>query len=101
MILEATFVDDIGGFLAALGDDVIGAEVVGGGFEVGEGELRERRELTSGIIGAVGGRRKIVDVVFVIIEMRAASGNRIFGKRRCTTAHYSDNRLGAPNNANY
>jgi len=36
VVLEAAFVDDIGGFLAALGDDVVGAEVVGGGSEVGE-----------------------------------------------------------------
>lgn len=35
-VVEATSVDDIGSFLAALGDDVIGAEAVGGGFEVGE-----------------------------------------------------------------
>ncbi|KAK9998908.1 hypothetical protein SO802_018511 [Lithocarpus litseifolius] len=36
VVLEAAFVDDIGGFLADLGDDVVGAEVVGSGFEVGD-----------------------------------------------------------------
>ena len=36
VVLEAAFVDDIGGFLVALGDDVVGPEVLGGGSEVGE-----------------------------------------------------------------
>ena len=36
VVLEVAFVDNIGGFLAALGDDVVGVEVVGGSSEVGE-----------------------------------------------------------------
>ncbi len=31
VVLEAALEDDIGGFLAAFGDDVVCAEVVGGG----------------------------------------------------------------------
>lgn len=87
---------------------MIGAEVVGGGFEVGEGKLRERREVAGGcdggIIGAVGGRRrKIVDVGFRIIEMRASWRNSILRERRCATAHNLNNQLGAPkhNDNNY
>ena len=36
MVLEAAFVDDIRGFLTALGDDVVRAEVVGGNSKVEE-----------------------------------------------------------------
>ena len=36
LILETAFVDDIGGFLAALGNNKIEAEVVGSGLEVGK-----------------------------------------------------------------
>lgn len=46
LVLEAALVDDIGGLLAALGDDEVGAEVVGGGFQVGQRELRESRHVS-------------------------------------------------------
>lgn len=41
-VLKAALVDKIRGLLTALGNDVIRAEVVGGCFEVREGEFRER-----------------------------------------------------------
>lgn len=43
VVLEAALVDDIGSLLAALGDDVVGAEVVGGSPQVGQRELRKSR----------------------------------------------------------
>lgn len=46
LVLEAALVDDIGGLLAALGDDEVGAEIVGGGFQVGQRELRESRHVS-------------------------------------------------------
>lgn len=56
LVLKAAFVNDIGGFFAALGNDVIGAEVVGSGLEVGEGELGESRDAT----GKGGGIRRAI-----------------------------------------
>lgn len=41
LVLKATLINDIGGFLPTLGDDVVGAEVVGGGLELRERELGE------------------------------------------------------------
>lgn len=46
-VVEAALVDEIGGLLAALGDDEVWAEVVGGGLEVREGELGEGRDSCS------------------------------------------------------
>lgn len=40
-VVESALIDEIGGLLPALGDDEVGAEVVGGGLEVREGELGE------------------------------------------------------------
>ena len=45
-ILEAALVDDVWGFLAALRDDEVGAEVVRGRLKVGERELGENRDAT-------------------------------------------------------
>lgn len=66
LVLEAALVDDVGGLLAALGHDEIGAEVVGGGPQVGQGELGEeaRRAGCRGgvVVGAVGGPGAVVVV---------------------------------------
>lgn len=43
VVLEAALVDNIGSLLAALRDDVVGAEVVGGCPQVGKRELRKSR----------------------------------------------------------
>lgn len=51
-VLKAALVDDIRGSLAAFGDDVVGAEVVGGRFEVRQRELQEGRDSDGG--GRVG-----------------------------------------------
>lgn len=61
LVLEAALVDDIGGFVAALGDDEVGAEVIGGVFQVGQRELRES-QYGSGGLGSVGGLRSLVVV---------------------------------------
>lgn len=53
LVLEAALVDDIGGLLAALRDDEVGAEVVGGGFQVGQRELRESRHVSGCGCGVV------------------------------------------------
>jgi hypothetical protein len=39
--VEAAAVDDVGRLLAALGDDEVGAEALGGGAQLGEPELPE------------------------------------------------------------
>ena len=83
--MEATLVDDIGGFVAALRDDVIGAEAVGGGFEVGKRELREGRDVhggaSNGVIGAVRGGSNGV------VRMRVVLAIGIFGFVRLATTH--------------
>lgn len=57
LVLEASLVDDIGGFLAALGDDEVGAEVICGAFQVGQREFRKSRHCSSsGGIGSTVGR---------------------------------------------
>ena len=43
VVLEAALVDHIGGLLAALGDDEVGAEVVRRRFQLRKRELRESR----------------------------------------------------------
>ena len=57
--MEPALVDNVRGLLATLGDYVVGAEVVGGGFEVGEGEFRERRGAAGFWVGS-GGDRLVV-----------------------------------------
>lgn len=56
-VVEAPLVDDVRGVTADLRDDVVGGEVVGGGFQVGEREFREGREnvATVGGTSAVSG----------------------------------------------
>lgn len=85
MVVEAAFVDHVGGFLAALGDDMIGTEAIGGGSEVGEWELRERRHVyggeVAGIFGAVGGRGNVVVIVAVL-------SIGVFGMVRYAATHY-------------
>lgn len=46
--LEAALVDEVGGLVAALGDDEVGAEAAGGGLQVREGELEEGRKGSAG-----------------------------------------------------
>lgn len=58
VILEAALVDDIGGFLAALGDDELGAEVVRRRFQLRQRELRESRR-RDGVV-SVGQFRRTV-----------------------------------------
>lgn len=56
-VLKAALVDNIGGSVAALGDDGVEAEVVGGGLQVGERELGEG----GGAGGIGGGRRRVAE----------------------------------------
>lgn len=58
-VIEPTLVDNVGGFLATFRYYVVGAEVVGGGFEVGEGEFREGRGGAGFRVGS-GGERRVV-----------------------------------------
>lgn len=85
LVLEAALVDDIGGFLTALGDDEVGAEVVGGSSQVGERELRESRRASGGV-RAVGG--VIVLSLLVLVGMVLGVGVRS-PQGRCATAHNS------------
>lgn len=88
LVLKSALVNDIGGFLTALGDDELGAEVVCCGFEVGERELREARCASGsggGGVGSVRGVRMMVVLSLSVFE----SGVGFFERRRCTTAHNS------------
>ena len=72
VVLEVAFVDNIGGFLAALGDDVVGVEVVGGSSEVGEWELEEARRAEHSEEDGVGAVKHqssgmTVEVIAVIV----------------------------------
>ena len=75
VVLEVTFVDNIEGFLTALGDDVEWVEVVGGSFEVREWELGEARRARHGKddgVGAVKQRSsgmtvKVIAVIVVVV----------------------------------
>lgn len=95
--LEAALVDDVGRFLAALGDDEICAEVVGGGFEVDERVLGEGRHAASAAAsdgvpsrrgGGVGAVRRVGvahrRAVVVLARVRPPQ------KRRFATTHDSD-----------
>lgn len=73
-VVEVALVDDIRGFFGDVGDDVVGGEVVGGGFQVGEREFRECRE-------NVGGT-SAVSAVAVVLPVE-----RSFQKGRLATAH--------------
>lgn len=68
-VLEATLVDNIGGLLNALGDYVVGAEVIGGGLEVREGELRERPYPSADIvaIGSANSGRRLVGLLLWLL----------------------------------
>lgn len=57
--MEPALVDNVRGLLATLGDYVVGAEVVGGGFEVGEGEFREGRGAAGFWVGSGGDSRVV------------------------------------------
>lgn len=60
--VEAAAVDDVGGLLAALGDDEVGAEALGGGAQLGETELPEHRDRALGgvlVVAAAVGRRGV------------------------------------------
>lgn len=102
VVLEAAFVDDIRGFLAALGDDVLGAEVVCGGSQVSERELGEARCDSSSTgrddgVGAVEWWREMVvamaveifAVVVVVTVVVVFVVSMSFQKGRLTTAHNS------------
>lgn len=89
LVLETALVDDIGSFLAALGDDKVGAEVVGGGSEVGERELGEFRRASAGGgsgVGPVGGvsvlSLLVVEGLVIVVGVPSPEG-------RCATAHNS------------
>lgn len=43
VVVELSFVDNVGGFLAVLGDYVVGGEAARGGFQLVEAELGEAR----------------------------------------------------------
>ena len=79
VVLEVTFVDNIEGFLTALGDDVEWVEVVGGSFEVREWELGEARRARHGEddgVGAVEQRSSgmTVEVIAVIVVVVVVVG---------------------------
>ena len=79
VVLEVTFVDNIGGFLTALGVDVEWVEVVGGSFEVRKWELGEARRAGHGEddgVGAVEQRSNemTVEVIAVIVVVVVVVG---------------------------
>jgi hypothetical protein len=57
--VEAAAVDDVGRLLAALGDDEVGAEALGGGAQLGEPELPEH------------GHRPLRPLLLVAVRSRA------------------------------
>lgn len=73
VVLEAALVYHIGGLLAALGDDVVGTEVVGGGLQVGQRKLRESQHAPGprgdccGGFGAVRHGCSGGDVVVIVV----------------------------------
>lgn len=94
-VVEAALVDDVRGVMADLGDDVVGGEVVGGGFQVGEREFREGREnvATVGGTSAVSGgevvlsreKRGLATAHFIVLSRNLGS----FG----TTISHREGRL--------
>lgn len=92
LALETALVDDIGGFLSAFGDDEVGAEVVGGGFQVGERELRENRHASRSRwdgVRSVGRERTAVVVLALVVVVVIVVRARFFQGGRFATAHYS------------
>lgn len=109
LVLEATLVDDVGGLLAALGHDEIGAEVVGGGPQVGQGELRDeprrpdpaapRAGPPGGVVRAVGGLGAVVVAgggvavaVLVVGAVVLVVGAGLLQERRPAATHDSRTR---------
>lgn len=90
LALEAALVDDVGGLLSALGDYVLGAEVVGGHPELREGELAEGPG-AAGISAVRGRRRKLVVVVAVAIALVVPPVRRVvtLQRGRLAAAHNS------------
>lgn len=89
LVLEAALVDDIGSFLAALGDDEVGAEVVGGGSEVGERELGEFRRASGGEGSGVGPVGGVSVLSLLVVEGLVLVVGVPSPKVRCATAHNS------------
>lgn len=91
LVLKAALVNDIGGFLATLGDDELGAEVVSGRFQVRERELREtwRASRSDGAGSGVGSVRGVRLVVVVMSLLSFESRDGFFEGRRSATAHNS------------
>lgn len=86
LFLETGLVNEIGSFITAFRDNIIGAEVVSRRLEVGEGELNKRRHA---FIGRRGFYSILVVALLVLrIVLAMAIGSRFFQvKKRLAAAH--------------